>query len=75
MPILAKDWFDVAPFRRIGQVAAEAVGDVAVLAVSYWFARADEADGEGRIACLLTADTILRKAGLRWGDFVSRKAA
>ena len=75
MPILAEHFYGVAPFRAIGEIAAEVVGDVAVLAISYWFTRADEADGEGRIACLLTADTILRKTGLRWGDFVPRKAA
>ena len=61
--------------RPIGKLAAEVVGDVAVRAVFYWFARADESDGEGRIACLETADNILRRAGLRWGDIIPRKAA
>ncbi len=61
--------------RPVGKLAAEVVGDVAVRAVFYWFARADEADGEDRIACLETADAILQKAGLRWGDIMPGVAA
>ena len=59
----------------IGPIAAEVMENAAVRAVAYWFARADEADGEGRIACLETANAILRSAGLRRSDFVPRKAA
>ena len=46
--------------RPTGEGAAEVVVRVAVCAVSYWLAKADEADGEDRIACLQTADAILR---------------
>ena len=69
------DDFDVGSLRPIGQIMVKVVGDVALRAASYWLVRADEEDGEGRIACLETAGTILRTAGLRWGDFVPRKAA
>ncbi len=61
--------------RPVGKLAAEVVGDVAVRAASYWLVRADEAGSEDRIDCLETADAILQKAGLRWGDIVPREAA
>ena len=74
-PIIGQHPFDIAPLRSIGQVAAEVVGHVTVRAVFYWLARADEADGEGRRACLEMADAILRKADFRWGNIMPGAAA
>ena len=61
--------------RPIGEVAADVVRGVAVGAVSHWLRQADELTGRDRTTCLETADAILRMAGLRWGDFLPRKAA
>ena len=69
------DFFGVGPLRPIGRIVAEVVGGVAFRAASYWLVRADEAGSEDRIACLETADAILQKAGLRWGDIMPGVAA
>ncbi len=61
--------------RPIGAIAVEVVENIAVRATSHWLLLADQVTGKDRTACLETADAILRKAGLRWGDFIPRKAA
>ena len=62
-------------FRSIGEVAAAVVEDVAYRGARHWLEQADHLKGEERTTCLETADAILRAAGLRWADFLPRKAA
>ena len=61
--------------RPVGKIIVEVTSDIAHHAVAHWLQQADQLDGDDRAVCLETADHIVRMAGLRWADFVPRKAA
>ena len=62
-------------FKSIGEIAATVAEDIAYRGTRHWLEQADHLKGEERTTCLETADAILRAAGLRWADFLPRKAA
>ncbi len=62
-------------FKTVGKATANVVNAVAVNAVAHWLRQADQVDGQDRQTCLLTADSIMRTAGLCWGDLLPGRAA
>ena len=73
------DFQDRAPDeqpRRLGDVAAEAVGDIGETALRHWVSQAAQAENdEDRHAALEIAENIAKALGLTLADFIFGRAA
>jgi hypothetical protein len=60
--------------RRLGNIAAEAVGDVGQAALGHWLRQAARTRGQEREVALQIAREIAEMLGIPWGEVISEAA-